>query len=86
MVKHSSRRSASTRSSLVENIKNDLGHRVSDTVAAGRESLGRWGSAARHQLDRADEAVRGSPYVAIGVAVGAGVLLGFLLGRRSDHY
>lgn len=84
MVKHSARRS-STRASMVENLKNDLGHRVSDTLAASRSSLHRWGTAARHQLDRADETVRGSPYVALGVVAGAGVLLGFLLGRRNSR-
>lgn len=86
MVKPTSpRRSSAARASMVENIKNDLGHRVGDTLAAGRASLTRWGSVARHQLDRADETVRGSPYVAIGVAAGAAILLGFLLGRRSDR-
>lgn len=82
MVKQSSRRSASSRASLVEGLKNDLSHRVNDTLEAGRASLDRWGAAARHQLDRADESVRGSPYIAIGIAAGVGVALGFLLGRR----
>lgn len=70
---------------MVENLKNDLGHRVEGTLAAGRASLHRWGSVARHQLDRADETVRGSPYIAIGVVAGTAALLGFLLGRRSGR-
>lgn len=85
MVKNSSRRPASSRNSLVEDLKNDIGERVSATLAAGRDSIDRWGSATRHQLDRADETVRAYPYVAIGVAAGTGVLLGFLLGRRSGR-
>lgn len=85
MVKQSSRRSASARSSLAEDLKNDIGHRVSETLAAGRSSLHRWGASARHQLDRADEGVRSSPYIAIGIAAGAAVVVGFLLGRRCER-
>ncbi|HYC70073.1 MAG TPA: hypothetical protein VEB66_02640 [Opitutaceae bacterium] len=84
MVKHSSRRSASARH-LVEDLKNDIGERVSATLAAGRESLDRWGSSARHQLDRADETVRANPYIAIGIAAGVGAVVGFLFGRRSGR-
>jgi ElaB/YqjD/DUF883 family membrane-anchored ribosome-binding protein len=85
MVKQSSRRSAAARTSLVEDLKNDIGHRVTETLAAGRSSINRWGAAARHQLDRADEGVRANPYIAIGVAAGAAVLIGFLLGRRCER-
>ncbi len=33
----------------------------------------------------ADQAVRENPYQAIGIAVGAGVLVGYLLGRRCSR-
>jgi ElaB/YqjD/DUF883 family membrane-anchored ribosome-binding protein len=32
-----------------------------------------------------DEAVREHPYKAVGIALGAGVLLGFLIARRRSH-
>ena len=51
----------------------------------GKEMYGRVRDKAVEGAKTADEAVREHPYTAIGIAVGLGALIGFLLARRNGE-
>ena len=59
--------------------------RLGVAVENGKEMYGRVRDKAVEGAKTADEAVREHPYTAIGIAVGAGALIGFLLARRNGE-
>jgi ElaB/YqjD/DUF883 family membrane-anchored ribosome-binding protein len=56
-----------------------LRDRLRSAFAEGKNTFGRAADLARKQVARADDLVRANPYVSIGVAAAAGLLLGCLL-------
>ena len=59
--------------------------RLGVAVENGKEMYGRVRDKAVEGAKTADEAVREHPYTAIGIAVGVGALIGFLLARRNGE-
>jgi ElaB/YqjD/DUF883 family membrane-anchored ribosome-binding protein len=62
----------------------DARNRLNSAIARGKET---WGKVREHTVAGAkvtDQAIRDNPYVAVGIAVGVGAILGYLLGRRRD--
>jgi ElaB/YqjD/DUF883 family membrane-anchored ribosome-binding protein len=57
-------------------------HRLESALASGRDVLAAVREKAVAGAKATDETIREYPYYAIGVAVGVGALIGFLLGRR----
>lgn len=57
--------------------------RLSSAVQTARQSCERLQEKAKAGVQTADEAVRQHPYQSLGIAAGVGLLLGFLLGRKS---
>ena len=57
--------------------------RLSAALENGKEIYGRVRDRAVEGVKAADETVREHPYTAIGIAVGVGALIGFLLTRRN---
>lgn len=57
-------------------------NRLSAALQSGREMLSSVQDKAIAGAKATDETIREYPYYAIGAALGVGVLLGFLLGRR----
>jgi ElaB/YqjD/DUF883 family membrane-anchored ribosome-binding protein len=53
-------------------------------VEQGRELAGNLRDQAVASVKTADKAIRKHPYKAIGIAVGVGAVIGFLLSRRSS--
>ena len=56
--------------------------RLAAALENGKEIFGRARDKAVEGAKAADEAVRENPYQALGIALGLGALLGYLLGRR----
>ncbi len=63
----------------------DLRTRLRGAVAEGKHFVKNVGETLRKQAGRADEAIRENPYQSIGIALGVGLLAGFLLARRSSR-
>lgn len=59
--------------------------RLAAALESGKEMYGRVKEKAVEGAKVADEAVHEHPYQAIAIGVGAGVLLGYLLGRRCSR-
>ena len=59
--------------------------RLGAALENGKEMYGRVRDKAVEGAKTADEAVREHPYTAIGIAVGLGALIGFLLARRNGE-
>ena len=57
--------------------------RLSAAMARGKETLKQVRESAVAGAKAADQVIRDHPYQSIGVALGVGALLGFLLGRRN---
>jgi ElaB/YqjD/DUF883 family membrane-anchored ribosome-binding protein len=57
--------------------------RVAAALESGKELYGRVRQKAVEGTEAADQAVQEHPYQAIGIALGVGVLIGFLLARRG---
>jgi ElaB/YqjD/DUF883 family membrane-anchored ribosome-binding protein len=57
--------------------------RLTAVLRDGREMLENFKGKAISGAKATDEAIREHPYPAIGVALGVGALVGFLLGRRN---
>jgi len=69
----------------------DLAHakaRLSERISSARASIARAGGAVSEQVRSGarltDSFVRTQPWQAVGVSVAAGLLVGYLLGRRSS--
>lgn len=77
---------AATAQDLGENA-NRARERLRETIDRIKETVGDWRSegmaSVRHAAERADEAVHAHPYRALGIAFGAGLLVGLLF-RRDD--
>jgi ElaB/YqjD/DUF883 family membrane-anchored ribosome-binding protein len=56
--------------------------RLAAALESGKEIYGRVREKAVEGVKAADEAVREHPYQAIGIAVGVGALIGYLISRR----
>jgi ElaB/YqjD/DUF883 family membrane-anchored ribosome-binding protein len=59
--------------------------RVADALESAKEIAGRVRDQAADYASAADEAVREKPYQAIGIALGVGALLGYLISRRGSR-
>jgi ElaB/YqjD/DUF883 family membrane-anchored ribosome-binding protein len=59
--------------------------RVVETVESAKETAGRVRNQAVDYAKAADEAVHEHPYTALGIAVGVGALLGYLVSRRGSR-
>jgi ElaB/YqjD/DUF883 family membrane-anchored ribosome-binding protein len=59
--------------------------RLGAALESGKDMYGRVRSRAIEGAEAVDEAVREHPYTAIGIAVGVGALIGFLLARRNGE-
>ena len=68
---------------LAEEKVDEARERLSDAMAAAREVYANMQKRAVASAKAADQAVRNNPYRAIGIALGAGALIGFLLSRRN---
>lgn len=66
-----------------EEVQN-LRDRLRSAFDEGKNKLGQAADLARKQAARADELVRANPYAAVGIAAGAGLLLGFLVSRSCS--
>jgi ElaB/YqjD/DUF883 family membrane-anchored ribosome-binding protein len=63
----------------------DARKRVADALESAKEIAGRVRDQAVDYAKAADEAVHEHPYKAIGIALGVGALLGYLLSRRGSR-
>ena len=59
--------------------------RLAAALDSGRKIFGRVKEKAVDGVQGADEAVRDHPYQAIGIALGVGVLLGYLFARQCSN-
>ena len=57
--------------------------RISDALDSARDTYVSVQKSAMQSAKATDKVIRNNPYQALGIAVGAGVLLGLLLRRRS---
>lgn len=60
----------------------ELRKRAEESLAAARTRLTEASDSARQAAREIDEQVRRNPWAAVGIAAGAGLLLGLLLGRK----
>ena len=63
----------------------DARKRVADALESAKEIAGRVRDQAVDYAKAADEAVHEHPYKAIGIALGVGALLGYLVSRRGSR-
>ena len=61
-------------------------NRLAAALDSAKEIAGRVRDKAVEGAKAADEAVRENPYQAIGIALGVGVLLGYLVARRCSRH
>jgi len=59
--------------------------RLADALESGREIYGRVRDKAAEGAKAADHTVRENPYQAIGIAIGVGAIIGFLVARRCSR-
>jgi ElaB/YqjD/DUF883 family membrane-anchored ribosome-binding protein len=62
-----------------------LRDRLRNALADGKATFNQAADLARRQAARADEMVRSNPYASIGVATGAGLLVGYLVARSCAN-
>jgi len=67
---------------LAQDGAGEVRKRLSDALDAAREMYGVAQKKAVQSVKAADRAVRENPYQALGIALGVGILLGYLYGRR----
>jgi ElaB/YqjD/DUF883 family membrane-anchored ribosome-binding protein len=60
-------------------------NRLAAALDRGKQIYGRVKEKAVESAKATDQAVRENPYQAIAIGVGVGVIIGFLLGRRSSR-
>lgn len=60
----------------------ELRDRFQSAVGAGKNFYSRACAATKERAAQADKVVRSHPYESIGIALGAGVLLGYFISRR----
>ena len=63
----------------------DVRQRVVETVESAEETAGRVRDQAVDYAKAADKAVREHPYKALGIALGVGAILGYLVSRRGSR-
>ena len=63
----------------------DVRQRVVETVESAKENAGRVRDQAVDYAKAADKAVREHPYKALGIALGVGAILGYLMSRRGSR-
>src|SRR4051812_48254756 len=63
----------------------DLRDRLRGALEQGKTTFNRAAELARQQAARADEVVRSNPYASVGVAAGAGLLVGYLVARSAGR-
>ena len=63
----------------------DVRQRVVEKVESAKEAAGRVRDQAADYAKATDEAVHEHPYKAIGIALGVGALLGYLVSRRGSR-
>ena len=59
--------------------------RLADALENGKEIYGRVRDKAVDGVKAADQAVHENPYQAIGIAIGVGALIGYLISRRGGR-
>ena len=59
--------------------------RLAAALESGKEIYGRAREKAVEGVKAADEVVHHHPYQAIGIALGVGALIGYLISRRGSH-
>jgi ElaB/YqjD/DUF883 family membrane-anchored ribosome-binding protein len=60
----------------------EIRDRLRKALNKGRSTFGRLRQSAGEQAQKADETIRANPYESIGVALGLGLLIGYLLPKR----
>jgi ElaB/YqjD/DUF883 family membrane-anchored ribosome-binding protein len=63
----------------------ETAHDIGELVEQGKELAGNIRDKAARGLKATHKAVQEHPYKAIGIALGVGVIIGFLLARRSKE-
>jgi ElaB/YqjD/DUF883 family membrane-anchored ribosome-binding protein len=63
----------------------ETAHDLSELVEQGKELAGHVRDKATRGLKATHQAVQENPYKAIGIALGVGAIIGFLLARRSPR-
>jgi len=63
----------------------DVRQRVVETVKGAKETAGQVRDQAVEYAKAADQAVRKHPYKALGIALGVGAVLGYLVSRRGSR-
>ena len=63
----------------------DVRQRVVETVDSAKQTAGRVRDQAIAQAKAADKAVHEHPYKALGIALGVGAILGYLVSRRGSR-
>ena len=63
----------------------DARQRVAKTVESAKEGAGRVRDQAVDYAQAADQALHEHPYKAVGIALGVGAFLGYLVSRRASH-
>jgi ElaB/YqjD/DUF883 family membrane-anchored ribosome-binding protein len=61
----------------------ELRERLREAIADGQNMISNLKDNLVRQAGRADEVIRANPYQTAGIAAGVGLLVGFLLSRRS---
>ena len=61
----------------LEPIRERVGRMINDSRAA----IGNFSASVRRQAGRADKTIRSNPYRSLGIAAGAGLLMGFIYAR-----
>ncbi|MEP6662944.1 MAG: DUF883 family protein [Verrucomicrobiota bacterium] len=70
-------------SELAEKSK-EVRDRLRQVLADAKETCARLEERAEEGVRQADQLVRNNPYRSIGIALGAGFVIGLLIGRRRD--
>lgn len=61
----------------VEPLRERVGRMIND----GRVAIGNFSASVRRQAGRADKTIRSNPYRSLGIAAGAGLLIGYIVSR-----
>jgi ElaB/YqjD/DUF883 family membrane-anchored ribosome-binding protein len=84
LAEHASALMAATANVAGEQVS-EARKRLASALASGKHFLVHVKDKAVEGAKATDKAVRGHPYAAIGIAMGAGALIGFLIARRFAH-
>jgi ElaB/YqjD/DUF883 family membrane-anchored ribosome-binding protein len=63
----------------------DAAERLSQAIDGGKRMYGRVREQVVDSAKAADGAIHAHPYIAVAIGVGAGALIGYLLGRRGSQ-